>query len=180
MALSAKGHPMYQSQGDREHTENYLAGKNPWSSTFKPVASLEQISNSPTGTEAGLDQNRFGFGSIARAVESSGRDKRKHFETSYGLMLWSGAGDDVLDNLLLGQLAVLEIGLEKELNDRLIPDQRRQALLDALTRSRDQTQRLLEEVRALRLDRGDLAADIAGFSFGAAVKGAQWLDHGMP
>ena len=50
---------------------------------------------------------------------------------------------------------------------------------DAATKER--LEELVREIaERLAQDRGDLAADIAGYSFGAAVKGAQWLDHGMP
>ncbi len=34
LAVSTDGHPMYGSQGDRAHTTGYLAGNNPWSSTY--------------------------------------------------------------------------------------------------------------------------------------------------
>ena len=179
LALAPQGHPLLGSQGDRAHTEHYLDGENVWRSTFTPGPTLNDLWTR-SDHAGGRAFDAAGLSSLARAVSGAGADKRKHFEVSYALMQVSRQGDDVLDNLLLGGLETLAIGIDKELRDRALTPEQRAPIEAAMTRTAEDVRALLEQIRALRLDRGDLAADVAGLSYGAAVKAAQWLEAGAP
>ena len=179
LALAPQGHPLLGSQGSRAHTEQYLDGENVWRSTFTPGPTLNDLWLR-SDHAGGRAFDTAGLASLARAAGGAGPDKRKHFEVSYGLMLISRQGDDVLDNLLLGGFETLAIGIDKELRDRALTPAQREPIEAAMTRTAEDLRALLEQIRALRLDRGDLAADMAGLSYGAAVKAAQWLEAGAP
>lgn len=180
LALSTGGHPLYGSQGDREHTARYLAGANPWSASFEPVSTLGNLWALSDQATNKLDYGQFGLAAMVRAVGRSGSDKRKHFEVCYASIQLSGEGEDVFEDLLLAPVTTLALGIEKELNDRNIPPARREALHAALERTRAEMRTVLDEISRLRLDRGDLVADIAGYSYGNAVKGTRWLQFDMP
>ena len=179
LAVAPQGHPLLGSQGDRAHIEHYLDGENVWHTAFHPVTTLADLWDQSDHAGA-RDYAGFGLSGLARAAGAAGADKRKHFEVSYGLMMFSREGDDVLDNQLLGSLEALAIGLDKELRDRSITGAPRAELEAALNRTAAEMRTLLGQIRALHLDRGDLVADVSGLSFGAAVKGVQWLEAGAP
>ena len=174
-AFSAEGFPLLHSEGDRDHIAAYLDGENLWSAAFTPVTTLKELWASSDQSET-LDYSQYALGAFTRAVGTAGLDKRKHFEVSYGLMLASLPGEDVLDNLLLGPMQVLKIGVQKELEDRSIPQDRRRALYAALDRATAELQQATREIRELGLDRGDLVADVAGIAYGVATKGASALE----
>ena len=179
-ALSTEGHPLYGSQGDREHTVRYLAGANPLSASYAPVSTIGNLWALSDEVTNKLDYGQFGLAAMVRAVGRSGPDKRKHFEVCYASIQLSGEGDDVFEDLLLAPVTTLALGIEKELNDRNVPPARREALHATLERTRGEMRTVLQEIARLRLDRGDLVADIAGYSYGNAVKGTRWLQFDMP
>ena len=175
LALSEEGFPLLHSEGDQAHVSAYLDGENIWSTAFTPVATLKELWAASDRSET-LDYSQYALGVFARAVGAAGVDKRKHFEISYGLLLANLQGEDVLDNLLLAPMEVLKIGVQKELEDRSIPADRRQALYAALDHAAAELQQVTREIRALGLDRGDLVADVAGIGYGVASKGASSLE----
>lgn len=177
VALNAEGVPWLRSMGERTHTERYLAGDNVWGLRFKPVSHFGDLCALSSNVAAGIAYRTFGIGEMAREVEKFGDDKRKHFEVSYGLTLLEASGDDGLENLVLGPYRVFEIGVEKELRDRALSQQECVAIRAAMAAGRQEALRLLSEARALRLDRGDLVADLIGIGYGTAVKGLRTLER---